>query len=255
MPGLFAVETGRGGIPLVLLHGFAATYAYWAPVLSRLPSNPVVGGRHVLAVDLPGHGASAPSPTGRTSQAADLLLEDLDRRGIDTAHLCGHSMGGAIACLVALKRPERVASLTLLAPGGFGPEINAKLLRRFAMACDEAAVLPLLEHFYGWRRAVPAASLEAVLAERGRPGAAAEHARIAETFLDGDAQGVLPLDAIAKLGMPVKAIWGTQDRITPTLQAHKLPGEIAVHVFEGVGHSIADEIPDAVVRLIGDNLR
>ncbi|MEC9343153.1 MAG: alpha/beta fold hydrolase, partial [Pseudomonadota bacterium] len=248
-------EHGEGGVPLVLLHGFAASHRYWEPVLDRLLGNPVVGGRHVLAYDLPGHGASAPSPTGRTAQSANLLLADLARRNIGQVHLAGHSMGGAIACHMALKAPSRVASLTLLAPGGFGQEINAKLIRRFAAASERGLLAALYEQFYGWRRAPSDIALGTVLADHARPGACAEYARIAETFLEGDRQGVLPLDAIAALGMPIKVIWGTQDRITPTRQAHKLPGEIAVHVFEGVGHSIADEIPDVVVRLIGENVR
>jgi pyruvate dehydrogenase E2 component (dihydrolipoamide acetyltransferase) len=252
---LYRVETGEGGIPLILLHGFASNHAYWGPVTNRLPSHPAVGDRRILAFDLPGHGQSAPSPSGRTAEMADLLLEEMARRGIASAHLCGHSMGGAIACLMALKAPGRVASLTLLAPGGFGPEINARLIRRFAAAQDEATLAPLFEQFFGWRRKVPEEAMAAVLADHGRPGACDEYLRIAETFLTDDEQGVLPLADIAALGMPVKVIWGAQDRITPTRQAHKLPGEMGVHVFEGVGNSIADEIPDRIARLIAENLR
>jgi pyruvate dehydrogenase E2 component (dihydrolipoamide acetyltransferase) len=55
--------------------------------------------------------------------------------------------------------------------------------------------------------------------------------------------------------MPTKVVWGAQDRVLPTRQAHRLPGHIAVHVFEGVGHMLPHEIPDAVARLIRENAR
>ena len=50
-------------------------------------------------------------------------------RGITSAHFVSHSMGGTVATLAALLDPKRVTSLTLLASGGHGPEINGSLLR------------------------------------------------------------------------------------------------------------------------------
>ena len=255
MPGLFAVEMGKGGVALVLLHGFASSHDYWKPVMDRLPANEHVGGRSILAFDLPGHGRSSPTETARTAEMADLLLEEFDRRGIAVVHLAGHSMGGAVACLVALKQPARIASLTLLAPGGFGPGINARLIRRYAVAQDETSLTPLLAQFYGSARAVPEEAMSAVLADRARPGAGEEYLRIAETFLSGEDQGVLPLDTLAGLGIPITVIWGEDDVVTPTTQAHRLPSAMQLHLYDGVGHSIGDEIPDEVVRLIGENVR
>ena len=46
----------------------------------------------------------------------------------------------------------------------------------------------------------------------------------------------------------------TQDRVLPTRQSHKLPGEVATHVFERVGHMPHLEIPDAVCRLVREQL-
>jgi pyruvate dehydrogenase E2 component (dihydrolipoamide acetyltransferase) len=53
----------------------------------------------------------------------------------------------------------------------------------------------------------------------------------------------------------VKVLWGTQDRIVPTRQAHRLPGRIAIHVFEDAGHMLPLEIPDEVAFLILENTR
>ena len=49
MPQLFAHETGEGGVPLVLLHGFASSHRYWLPVLRHLPDFPQWKGRLALA--------------------------------------------------------------------------------------------------------------------------------------------------------------------------------------------------------------
>ncbi|MEM7461762.1 MAG: alpha/beta fold hydrolase [Pseudomonadota bacterium] len=240
------MQKGSGDPPLLLLHGFAATSGCWQPVLDRLNDN-----RLVIAHDLPGHGKSADySTSGRTAEAADAILDDMVSRDIDAAHFCGHSMGGAIACLIALKSPAHVRSLTLLAPGAFGPEINARLLRRFAIADREETLRPLFEQFYGWHAKVNEKALANLLEDRKRADAGEIYLRFAEKFLNAQRQYEISREALNQLNIPVKVVWGTQDRIVPTRQAHKLPGEFAVHVFEGVGHSIIDEIPDQIVRLL-----
>ncbi|MCP4318771.1 MAG: alpha/beta fold hydrolase [Hyphomicrobiales bacterium] len=127
---LFAVEEGQGeSAPIVFLHGFGAGAHVWADV-----QNAFAGELHTLAYDLPGHGRSL-NATGfeRSRKMAGAITEDLAGRGVGKVHLVGHSMGGAVATLIALRTPDIVASMTLLAPGGYGPEINHCLLRRYAI--------------------------------------------------------------------------------------------------------------------------
>jgi pimeloyl-ACP methyl ester carboxylesterase len=248
-PRLHTVAMGNGGIPLCLLHGFGSAAHFW-----RLVQAPLATRRLVLACDLPGHGGSGAVHWGRgAGEAAEIVAGDLSGRGIGRLHLCGHSLGGAVASLFALKFPERVASLTLLAPGGFGPEINARLIRRFAKANSVAELEPLLEQLYGADTSLPEGLAAKMMQDRKTAGGDKQLPEIAESFLVGDAQGLLPVEDLAALGMPIRVVWGTQDRITPTRQAHKLPGVMAVHIFDGVGHSIADEIPDALLRIVSEN--
>lgn len=68
-----------------------------------------------LAIDLPGHGGRGPAPDGRYDAeafAADAIAA-VDERGIERAHVVGHSMGGQIAWHVAARYPQRVASLVI----------------------------------------------------------------------------------------------------------------------------------------------
>ncbi len=90
-PALYRAGEGE---PLVLIHGFTATWRCWLPVLAEL-----VPRFEVIAPTLHGHDGGMPVP--RTDQpfgiarAADHLEEHLDELGIGTAHLVGNSMGGA----------------------------------------------------------------------------------------------------------------------------------------------------------------
>ena len=76
----------------------------------------------VHALDLPGHGASSKDVgDGSLTTLADTVVGFLDALGISRAHLVGHSLGGAVVAAVAKAAPDRVASLTLLAPAGLRP--------------------------------------------------------------------------------------------------------------------------------------
>lgn len=245
---VYETEGTRGRAPVVLVHGFGASGRTWRRVQNLL--------RHpTLAVDLPGHGRSlGVMPHGSAGRAAKALAGTLAARGLEKIHLVGHSMGGAVAALVSLRQPEQVASLTLLAPGGFGPEINHRLLRRYAAASAFDELEMIWEQFFGWNAALPREDLKALVAERRRPGALEALSEIVDRLIDGERQGVLDRHALGSAPFPTKVLWGTQDRVLPTRQAHRLPGTIAGHIFEGVGHMLHLEVSEAVARLIDDNV-
>lgn len=102
------------GVPVLALHGWldnAASFDRLAPLLTRC---------RVVALDFRGHGHS--SHTGRPYhiwEGVPDVISVLDRLGWSSAYLLGHSMGAAIASLVASAFPERVRGLWLL--DGFGP--------------------------------------------------------------------------------------------------------------------------------------
>lgn len=245
MQPLAAERCGGGEKLAVLLHGFGATRAYWRPVIPAIAQ-----AARVVAFDLPGHGESLDHPgRTRTAAMADAVIGELERAGESRVHLAGHSMGGAVACLVALKRPGLVASLTLMAPGGFGLDIAADVLRQYAAAAtaDDIASALAAMHASG---VAPREAFAAALADKSRPGVAERHQAIASSFLRGDRQGVLPLAALAATGVPVSVVWGRRDRITPVRQALGLPSRFRVTILENAGHSLADEAPEAVASAI-----
>ena len=247
---LFCLEQGAGGTPVALLHGFGGSHAVWSDVVTRIGD-----ARRLLAFDLPGHADSLAVPSGSAVVAAKAVLTELSRRGIERAHLVGHSMGGATAALIALRDPARVASLTLLAPGGFGPEVNQALLRRYAAAVEEGELAASLKEFFAAKRALPKGFAAEQARGRQVAGATAALVAIVETFFDGAAQKTLPLADLAHLGIPIAVAWGTEDRVVPASQARGLPGNVVVRIFERVGHMLPLEIPDDVAKLVLETSR
>ena len=243
---LFAREMGGGSQTVALLHGFGGSHAAWSHLQGGLAS-----GVATLAYDLPGHGASLAYPeAGSAKVAAQALLADFAARDLERVHLVGHSMGGAVAALMAIIEPARIASLTLLSPGGFGSEINHRLLTRYAAARDEAALRACMEAMYGWMSPVSDTVIADTLAARAAPGAGEKLVAIAAGLVRDGRQGLLPRDRLEALDMPVSVVWGGLDNVLPARQAQGLPWRFAVHLFPDLGHMLPDEAPDEMLAII-----
>lgn len=90
----------------ILLHGSGGDHRAWAALAGRLEG--------AVALDLPGHGGGA--PRARVDEIGEALVPAL--RDIDAPRaLVGHSLGGAVALDLALRRPELVDGLVLVATG------------------------------------------------------------------------------------------------------------------------------------------
>ncbi len=244
-PRLHVDETGGGDQPpLVFLHGFDGRAAVFENVAAVFAGE----GRRCLAFDLPGHGRSRAFPGfGPPKIAARAVLAELQHRGIPKAHVVGHSMGGAVGCLMALFDPARVASLTLLAPGGFGPEIGVGQLRSMMEATDTVERIAAVNAMTAKDFAASEACLKGCNGSEGRQ----EIRTIFELLFGSGTQGVLPLDAIAATGVPVEILWGEKDSITPVTQSEGLPQEFAVTRLAGAGHMLPLEAPGETVAAIG----
>lgn len=123
---LYHRDFGGSGEPArVILHGFLGSSRNWLTA-----GRDLAGNRRAFALDLRNHGLSPHS--GEMSYAAmeaDVLAW-IDARGIASAELIGHSMGGKVAMLLACRHPERVARLVVvdIAPRGYRwPDRGAEL--------------------------------------------------------------------------------------------------------------------------------
>ena len=228
---------GDSGDVVLLVHGYGGDRNSWLFL-----QEPLAARHRVYALDLPGHGTSAKDVgDGSVDLLADAVLGVLDAVGSDRAHLVGHSLGGAVVLAAAARSPGRIASLTLFAPAGFGPSINAGYVRGFAAAQTRRELKPLVGQLFADEQLVTRQVVDDLLAYKRLDGVDAALAALAETLLDGDEQRIDSAAAVRALGgvVPVTVVWGGADRIIPAEQASSVaavaPGA-AVRVIDGAGH-------------------
>jgi pimeloyl-ACP methyl ester carboxylesterase len=105
-----ALELGSGE-PVLFLHGFSLGSAHWAPLMADLPAF------HCIAIDMPGHGGSDSVEYDGVDLRRwyrEVLTGCLDRLGLESVHVVGHSQGAMLGLFLALDAPERVRSLVTI---------------------------------------------------------------------------------------------------------------------------------------------
>jgi pyruvate dehydrogenase E2 component (dihydrolipoyllysine-residue acetyltransferase) len=212
---------------------------------------PIAKGRRVYALDLPGHGSSDKDVgDGSLATLAAAVVGFLDEIEAPSAHLVGHSLGGAVAVAVAGQAPGRVRSLTLLAPAGFGSPPDTEYLRGFSAAVSRRELKPLLGHLFADDRYLTRQLVEDLLRYKRIDGVDAALATLLDSLLDGESQALDHAGRLGSLDIPAVVVWGADDRILPVPDAVAVEGAVSLTVLPGVGHMAHVEQPDAVVAAV-----
>lgn len=235
---------------VVLLHGFGADRTTWRQVTPLLPRE-----MRAVALDLAGHGARADIAAQCIEDIALDIGAQLEAAGIESAHIVGHSLGGGAALALAGLGRVAVRSMTLLAPAGLGPEINAGFIAGLTRATTPEALERWLAVMVGDPGVLPPGYAAAALRQLDRQGNRDRLEELAaQLFADGtqvfDLGGVL-----ARLAVPARIVWGQIDRVIPPAHAARAPGTAAVHMLAGIGHAVAIEAPALTARLISETVR
>lgn len=250
---LSVAEAGRGGRPLLLVHGFTGAKEDFGDWLDALAAE----GWWVVAPDLRGHGASA-QPADEASYSLATFAADLwalvAGLGWDRFSLLGHSMGGMIAQELVLDRPDRIERLVLM-DTNHGP----------AEGLDEATValgvevlrtqgLPALLDLIDQLPAAPRSSAEERV-RATRPG----YAQWSEAKVRACAPAMYAAMAVelttrpdrlaelAELTVPTRVLVGAQDRdfLAASERMAEAIGPADLVVIVDAAHSPQIENPEA----------
>ena len=245
------LKTGEGGEPLVLLHGFGGDLNNWLFNVEALS-----GDRAVYSLDLPGHGGSSKDVgDGDLAALCGALRGFLDSQGIDKVHLVGHSMGGLVAATVALEDPARVASLTLVDSAGLGEQIDRDYIEGFVAAEGRRDLKPVLQRLFADERLVTRQMVDDVLKYKRLDGVNASLKTLRAALFPEGRQGLVLKDQLADVKVPIRVLWGGQDRIVPAAHAQGLPSSVEVTIFADAGHLAhmekANEVNAAIEAVLG----
>jgi pimeloyl-ACP methyl ester carboxylesterase len=252
-PHVNHVRRGEGE-PLVLLHGIGHRWQAWLPVL------PLLAAYHeVIAVDLPGFGASPVPPGGMprdmpaTVAGVVSFLADI---GVKRPHVAGSSLGGAIALELAAAGLAR--SATALAPAGFFTPAERRRALLILRALRASTFLPSM------------LIRQTMRSERLRVFCfgpiVAQPRRLDHERAVGDAHAMRlgrGFNAVARAArdyrfqgspsVPVTVAWGAKDRVLRPHQAERAKQHLpsARHVLlPACGHVPMSDDPEAVATLI-----
>lgn len=252
--GVAYLESGQGGVPLICLHGIGGKAESFRPQLDGLGSQ-----AHILSWDMPGYGGSEPVSPVDFEILSEKLEHFLQVKGFDRVHLVGHSIGGMIALDYALRSPERVSSLILIATtsafGGRDPEFKDRFLEQRLGALEaggsmrqaaeqlvpeivgSSASSAVINEATAWMADVPVDAYRAIL----------------ECLVTFDRR-----DDISNINCPACLIAGGEDRTAPARTMERMATRMRdaeFHVIEKAGHLVNDEEPGQTNRIISEFLR
>jgi pimeloyl-ACP methyl ester carboxylesterase len=244
------------GEPLVLIHGIGSRLQVWDPVLPYLEPQ-----REVIAIDLPGFGAS-PMPPHDQPPGIETLVAGvtglLDELGLERPHVAGNSLGGWLT--FELAKHGRARTATGLSPAGFWLGMEGVISRAslFVMVRTARLAAPYADTLYQSPTARRLSFRQVTEhGDRMTPTEAADSLRAlahAPSF-DGTLKAMLkqPYHADHPIEVPVTIAWAEHDHLLPPRQAlwaaHLIPNARSV-VLYGCGHVPTYDDPEQVARVL-----
>jgi pimeloyl-ACP methyl ester carboxylesterase len=233
------IESAGREPTVVCIHGFCQSSAYWAPTLGRLAARGVAA----LAVDLPGFAGSATEGGPYTMPAlADAVAALLKKRALDQVALVGGSMGGVVAQHLALRHPQCVSRLLLVATGAATADPAGALAKADVMATapwNEETVAPIVAGFFYSSPAPDKLAEYRAIAMKASQPAAVEAAR--------SNASLRTLEDLGRITVPTLIVQGRHDKartVEHGAQMRALLPNGALEVVEDAGHTPQLERPD-----------
>lgn len=246
---LRTLQAGQG-TPVVFLHGFGADLSSWRPLIGKMGQS-----LPMMALDLPGHGASTANEADDFAAIVAAVGRSL-RMLPGGVHLVGHSLGAAVAVALTAQGDVTVRSLTLVAPAGLGPTVDGAFVDGFLAARSEPALTAWMRRLVHDPANLAPVLVRATLAAREDAGLIPAQTRVAKAVFEGSTQLFSTAAALREYAGPCTVIVGRDDAIlAPREVEASVPAHVALHRLDRVGHLPQIEALDLVVTLIGRTIR
>ncbi len=213
--------------PMLLVHGFAGDKLAWQYNIAALGR-----AHHVVAIDLPGHGRTAPRPeTVHWRGMAAWLARLVPALGLERPHLVGHSLGARLCLELAGDAAIGARSATLIACAGLSPRWDHDFLARLSRAADPQEAEACARILFGGAALNLAPFVRHMLTRLDRSAMAAF---LDKNWHDPELRPSGPYDWAGLRG-PVQVIWGSDDPVTAPPPSAWLDGT-EHHLIDVVGH-------------------
>ena len=231
-------EGGGNQTPILFLHGVGSDKSVWKPQLDHFGST-----RRAVAFDYPGYGESEFVADATRDDFAAAILAAMDALHIDSAHLCGLSLGGVIAIAMHSAASDRCASLIIA--DSFAAHPDGQGIYDRSVAASQAMTMGDLANARAGMLLGSEATdeLNAEIVETmGNIDPAAYRLGAAAVWLADQ------IDRAAEIGVPTLILVGDEDRITPVSLSEELRDLIPaskLQVIAKAGHLSNAEQPQA----------
>ena len=246
--------SGPGKPPLICLHGIGGDATSFMPQLRGLAKS-----RRVLSWNMPGYGASAPLADMDFASLCDRLCAGLDALRIEQAVFVGQSIGGMIAQEMAIRHPQRVAGLVLIATvsafGGRDDSFRDSFLAARLAPLDKGVSMAKLAE-----EAIPAV-LGPAADNNTRRDAIAAMAAIPESAYRQVLATLVTFNRREdqhRITCPCCLIAGAADDNSPARVMEKMAAGLphaTFHIVENAGHLVNSEAGDACNAIIADFIK
>ena len=235
------LRRGGSGDPLLFLHGASGAPAIM-PFMEKLAAR-----FDVIVPEHPGYGLSdEPEWLENIHDVAYFYLDFLRALDLKNLTLVGNSMGGWIAMEIAVRDSSRIKSLVLVSPAGIAAP-GAQPADIFLMAPEE-----LVRNLFFDQRLAEARLAEPETPESIDIGLKNRHTTARLAWEPRLHDPYLP-KWLHRIDVPVKIVWGREDRILPVKIADELKRlmpEAQVHILDKVGHLPHAETPDLFCDIV-----